>query len=52
MRNNIPTLGIITVDIRAKDEEDVDETQKMEIYAENMRKDLITNGEMNEMHVK
>ena len=44
MRKKLPSLGIGTVDSRAKNEEDVDLINKMEFSADYMRMELISNG--------
>ena len=44
MGKNLQTLGVSTEDVRAKDEEDIDEINKLEMHAEAMRKGLIANG--------
>lgn len=51
-RKNLPTLGISAACISAKDEEDVHETNKMEMHAEDMRKDLSTNVKRDKMRMK
>ena len=52
MRNNLPTPGVVTADICTKYEEEVDETHKMEMHAEAMRNDLITNSKKDEIRMK
>ena len=48
-RKSSPTLGNLTVDVRAKEEEDIDEKEHQQNIAEELRVNLISEGKRDEM---